>query len=185
MFSYECILAAVLLTSPKELPLDAQGKVWASAMRPTMVAMALDMEILDPRENGFYFGPSHDCANDLLTLQGRYQELKEMPSLADAERFPERKLINELLTHNRAYRNELQRRLTVDLVHAEELRTALSETDQLYHVWDTVRDARCEYYYVTVRRQALNLLRELIGTEAFYTGKLPPYLPAWHFPQAN
>ena len=40
------------------------------------------------------------------------------------------------------------------------VRSAMKETDRLYHVWDAVRDSRCDYYYVTVRRQALKKLKE-------------------------
>ena len=73
----------------------------------------------------------------------------------------------------------------MDLVHGDELRIALNETDHLYQVWDSVRDARCNYYYVTVRRQALKTLREMIGTEAFYRGELPPHVPVWRFPEID
>jgi hypothetical protein len=60
---------------------------------------------------------------------------------------------------------------------------ALQETDRLYQVWDAVRDARCDYYYVTVRRQALKRLRELIGDEAYYSASFPPCVPFWRFQQ--
>ena len=48
-------------------------------------------------------------------------------------------------------------------------------------MWDAVRDARCEFYYVTVRRQSLQKLRDLIGKEAYAAGELPDYVPTWRF----
>ena len=48
-------------------------------------------------------------------------------------------------------------------------------------MWDAVRDARCEFYYVTVRRQALKKLRDLVGEEAYLAGTLPPNVPTWRF----
>ena len=75
---------------------------------------------------------------------------------------------------NRAYRQHLGLRQPVELARWWDLRTALQETDHLYQVWDNVRDARCEYYYVTVRRQALKKLREMIGENAYYQGQMPP-----------
>ena len=62
-----------------------------------------------------------------------------------------------------------------------ELREMLQEVDRLYNIWDTVRDARCDYYYVTVRRQALKKLRETVGDDAYYSGALPPHVPIWRF----
>jgi hypothetical protein len=65
------------------------------------------------------------------------------------------------------------------------VQSVLLETDRLYQVWDAVRDARCDYYYVNVRRQALERLRELVGDEAYYSGDLPPCVPLWHFRPAD
>jgi hypothetical protein len=176
MFTAECLVAALLLTAPQDAP---QDHAWAMVLRPNILALATDAEVLDPREKGFVMG--QDLLGDLAMLQGRYAEFSRAPLLAEAERFPDRKLINEYLALNRAYRNQLTQRLAIDLIHAEEIRVALSDTDQLYQIWDAVRDSRCDYYYVTVRRQSLSLLRDLIGAESFYSGRMPPQVPVWHF----
>jgi hypothetical protein len=34
---------------------------------------------------------------------------------------------------------------------------------------------------VTVRRQALKKLREMIGENAYYYGQMPPSVPVWRF----
>jgi len=183
MLTCEILVAAVLLTSPKEPALSADHNGWLEALRPALLTLAMDAEVLDPREKGFVLG--HDVAGDLAMLQGRFQELARAPQVGEGQRFPDRKVINESLALNRAYRNQLSARLAIDLVYSEELRAAIADTDQLYQIWDTVRDARCEYYYVTVRRQALQLLRDLIGAEAFNSGQMPPHVPVWHFPRSN
>ena len=183
MFTCEIVLAAALLTAPKDLPVPPNQAGWVEVMRPALLALAIDAEILDPREKAFLL--TQDPIGDLTMLQSRNDELSRAPHLGDCQRFPERKMINDFLALNRSYRNDLNARLAIDLVHLEVLRTAIGETDQLYQVWDTVRDARCDYYYVTVRRQALQLLRDLIGAEAFYSGQMPPNVPVWHFPRGN
>lgn len=181
MLTCEFVLAAVLLTAPKDIPLPPNQAGWVEVMRPTIIAMAIDGEILDPRERAFLL--TQDVIGDIAMLQGRSEELAGAPLLGESGRFPERKLVNDFLAVNRSYRNDLSARLAIDLVNMEELRTAIVETDRLYQAWDTVRDARCDYYYVTVRRQALQLLRDLIGPEAFYSGHMPPNVPVWHFPR--
>ena len=183
MFTCEIVLAAALLTAPKDLPVPPNQAGWIDALRPALVTLAIDAEILDPREKAFIL--TQDPIGDLAMLQGRGEDLSRVPRLAECQRFPERKMINDFLGLNRSYRNDLSARLAIDLVHSEELRTAISETDQLYQAWDTVRDARCDYYYVTVRRQALGLLRDIIGAEAFYNGNMPPNVPVWHFPRSR
>ncbi len=55
------------------------------------------------------------------------------------------------------------------------------ETDRLYKVWDAVRDARCEFYYVSVRRQALMRLKDMLGEDDYRSTNLPPNVPVWRF----
>jgi hypothetical protein len=38
---------------------------------------------------------------------------------------------------------------------------------------------------VTVRRQALKKLKEMIGDDAYTLGELPPYVPVWRFTEAK
>ena len=96
-----------------------------------------------------------------------------------------RDLVNDMLAFNRSYRDSVNNRLDLDMVHADELRTILAETDLLYRIYDAVREARCEYFYVNYRRQSLAQLRDLIGVEAFYTGQLPPQVPLWRIPEGR
>ncbi|MBN9119836.1 MAG: hypothetical protein J0I06_11865 [Planctomycetes bacterium] len=55
---------------------------------------------------------------------------------------------------------------------------------RLYRQWDAVRDAQCDFYYVTVRRAALKKLRDEIGEDEFSTGHMPHYVPDWRFASA-
>ena len=128
MFTCEVLLAAVLLTSPKETAVPAQYAGWLEAMRPALLTLAMDAEVLDPREKGFVLG--HDVVGDLAMLQGRYQELTRAPLVGEGQRFPDRKLINEFLALNRAYRNQLTARLAQDGVTA---RAAIADTPGAAH----------------------------------------------------
>jgi len=182
MLSFKYVLAAALLTAPPDHFDFKDAAVVHQVLAPGLQAVAVDWEILDPRENRYVLAQPQDFPADLKLLQGRYHELQGAPRLEESLRFPERPLVNELMAFNRAYRNDLTTRLALDTVHEDELRAALAETDQLYRIWDAVRDARCDYYYITVRRQALQQLREMVGAEAYYSGQLPPHVPVWRFP---
>lgn len=180
MFDY--LLALALLTAPLDPAPTAVGDAEMFAhLRSPLQALAVQLEVLDPREVRYLLTRPEDFQADLILLRRRYQELADAPVLNESLRFPDRETVNELLAFNRAYRQHIDVRQTVELSHWWEYQAALQETEQLYQIWDTVRDARCEYYYVTVRRQALKRLRDLLGDEAYFSGQLPPYVPLWRF----
>jgi len=181
MLPLDYMLALVLLTAPPgSTELKNQDALFPLVHQP-LQAIAIQWEILDPREVRYVLARSEDFNSDLNLLRRRRVELAQAPAVDDCFRFPERATINELLAFNRAYRQQIDNRQALELVHWWELRLALQETERLYQIWDTVRDARCDYYYIAVRRQALKRLRELVGEEAYYSGNLPPCVPLWRF----
>lgn len=183
MLGCEFVIAAVLITSPKdsfkEISLCEMQNIdyLVQVIRPSMLSLAMDSEILDTREHYFF---AQQAMEDLKIVQDRYESYYGKPRLSDCDRFPDRKTISFALAMNRKYKEELDRRLEIDLYHTEEVRNAIIETNYLYHIMDNIRDCQCEYYFITVRREALHLIRELIGPEAYYSGQLPPSIPFWH-----
>ena len=173
----DLILAAMLLTTPpggmESPPADAQ---WLG-VRDAVHTLAVKWEILDPREMRYVLTRPDDFSGDLNMLRRRYVELHDAPLVADGKRFPDRAAVNELVRFNRSYLKHLQQRQQLEVDRADALRAVMWETDRLYQVWDAVRDARCEFYYVTVRRHALRKLKELVGEESYATATLPPNVP--------
>jgi hypothetical protein len=185
MFGFEYLLAVTLLTAPPDIPEPAVNAQLHSRLKATLQTLAVQWEILDTREVHYILARPEDFQSDLNLLRRRFRDLAEAPALNDSLRFPDRETINDLLAFNRAYRQNLTIRQPVELVRCWELRAAIQETEHLYQVWDTVRDARCDYYYVTVRRQALKKLRQMLGDEAYYFGRLPPAVPLWRFQEID
>ena len=177
----DLILAAILLTTPPGVPeMPPPADQWVGT-RDAIHKLAIDWEILDTRETRYIMARPEDFCSDLNLLRRRYQELVDAPRVTESYRFPDRSAVNDLVKFNRAYRKHLDQRHELEMDRSEALRTVMRETDRLYQVWDAVRDARCEFYYVTVRRQALKKLRDLVGEEAYYAGNLPPNVPTWRF----
>jgi hypothetical protein len=181
MIPLDYVLAVGLLTAAPETPDAADALQNLATVRPTLQNLAVGWEILDPREARYVLARSEDFAADLKLLRRRLRELADAPPLCDCHRFPDRNLVNELLSFNRSYRQHLDSRQAMEGTNWWELSEAVGEADRLYQIWDTVRDARCDYYYVTVRRQALKKLREAVGYRAYCTGCLPPHVPVWRF----
>jgi hypothetical protein len=178
----ELALAVILLTScPDGFELQDPAESFRAAA-PAIKKLALEWELLDAREDT-YLKNAEDFASDLKLLQGRFMEYCNAPKADEVKRFPSRDLLNDMLAFNRRFRDSVNNRLDLDMLHAAELRTVLKETDDLFQVYAAVREARCEYFYVTYRRQALAQLRDLIGVDAFYSGQLPPHVPLWRIPE--
>ena len=184
MVPVDYLLAVALVMAPVGSPEPTAPDAFA-ALGPAVKALALRLELLDPREARYILTRPQDFGSDLTLLRQRYRELADAPPLADGQRFPDRAAINDMLAFNQIYRQNLENRLAVETVRARELQEAIQETDRLYFLWNLVRDARCDYYDVTVRRQALKRLRDLAGEEAYSSGHLPPYVPLWRFQTIN
>ncbi len=175
MPAFRLILAMVVLNSTEPLPPYIPPLV-----RSELTMIFLQAELMDPREVRYVFSKDYEFESDLRMMQRRIKDLENAPSLSVAVIFPEITIVNDLLLFNRAYRRYLDDCLPI-YPHRKELRYAKEENDILYQVWDCVRDARCEYYYIHIRRQALCRLKSFLGEEDFWKANLPPHVPYWRF----
>jgi len=177
----ETMLAMMLLSVPPGVPSACPAPQEFPALREAVHKVAVCWEILDERETRYVLTKPEDFCTDLNMLRRRHAELQDAPRLAECYRFPERTNVNELVRFNRTFRRQIDERRHLELDRSDQFRQILVETDRLYQIWDAVRDARCEFYYVTVRRNALRKLHDLLGPEDFALGQLPPSVPLWHF----
>ena len=181
MTPYDLVLAAVLISAPPGTPEQTPPPEQWVAMQAALHKTAVTWEILDERETRYVLARPEDFEADLNLLRRRHVDLLDAPKLADACRLPDRHVVNDLIRFNRAYRKNLETRQLWEADRADMIRISVLETDRLYRVWDAVRDARCEFYYVTVGRQAMLKLKEQLGEEAYAAGDLPPHVPEWRF----
>ena len=141
---------------------------------------------VDPREVKYVLSNPQCFQQDFNLIKCRYKKLYDAPFVVDCQRFPARSDCYDAKSYNRFYKQHIEFKLQVSVYQNKEFwRQTLQETDYLYQVWDTVSDSRSEYYYVTVRREALKNLRDMIGEDAYYTGELPPYVPLWRFNEVS
>ena len=158
MFGLDHLLAWVALMAPPGVVDPLLSRSTFELIRPAMHSAALQLEILDPREVRYILVRADDFLSDLNLLRRRCEDLTDVAALSDGFRFPNTDTVNQLLSFNRTYRQHLCDRQPIELARLGELQEAVREADELYHIWDTIRDTRCEYYYVTVRRHALKKL---------------------------
>jgi hypothetical protein len=185
MSASDLVLAAALLAAPAGTPEPVPTADRWPQVQAAIHQTAVEWELLDPREVRYVLSRVEDYECDLTLLRRRHAELADAPKVVDAGRFPDRATVNEMVNFNRAFRKTLERRMAWETDRTHQFAAALAETDRLYRVWDTVRDARCDFYYITVRRQALKKLKELIGSEAYVVCDLPPHVPEWAFSESR
>lgn len=148
---------------------------------PEIKTILINAELLDQRELRYILTKLDEVTSDWRMIQRRANSLKNAPYLVDHLRFTmDRSTVNELLLFNRAYRQHLDNCLPL-YSRSIEIRMAHEENEILYQVWNCVRDAKCEYYYTHIRRQALARLQTMIGEENFNKGWMPPHVPIWRF----
>lgn len=177
---YGLLVAHTLIGSPPETP-EQCSKEEFPQLQAAIHAVAIEMEILDEREKRYVLTRHEDFQNDLDLIRRRNVELKDAPRVMDGQRFPDRPTANDLIRFNRSYRKHLETRAAFELDRAPLINRVIQETDKLYGIWDAVRDARCDFYYVTVRRGALLKLKKAIGEEAYLAAEMPDYVPTWRF----
>jgi len=184
MNALEFALAIALLTAPPNKFETADGRMLFRLAAPAVRELAQEWELLDAREIDF-MKCDEEFLRDVALLQNRHAQLQTAPPVADIQRFPGRELINDMIAFNRIFRDGVCKRMDLDAVHHEDLRDVLQETDHIHRVYSSLNDAQCERFSVTFRRQALAQLRNLLGPEAYYTGRLPPHVPLWRIPDAK
>jgi hypothetical protein len=132
--------------------------------RSALRELAIEWQIIDPREGCYIMAREEDSCYDLVLLHRRYEDMKDCPRIEEAIIFPPRETLNGLCSFNRAYRSWIELQMQIDLVHQWELRQILVWCDDTYQTLDLIRDACTDYYYVTVRRMALRKLVEKHGS---------------------
>jgi hypothetical protein len=185
MTTPELFLAAALIAGLPDSPIPKISPEDWPAFQEAVTQHAIENQLLDRREAQFLFVKPEELKNDMNVLRRRHQELSDAPRLEECDRLPRRDEVNQMLSFNRGYRTQLEARQITEPHWGDYHREAMRETDKLYQVWDSVRDARCEFYYTAVRRQALKRVKEMVGPGEFEAGILPPCVPTWRFAEVK
>jgi len=181
----DLFFATVLLSAPVGTPEQIPSAERWTAVQTAVHEIAIEWEILDPRETRYVLSKAEDFQVDLDFLRKRKVDLADAPKLMEAIRLPERRLMDDHIQFNRAYRKHLDMRLLWEADRAAVLGEAVRETDRLYRLWDAMREAKCDFHYVTYRRLALKKLQDGLGADVYASGELPPSVPEWRFVAAR
>lgn len=170
MWDYLIVLCVI---SPVEVPVSSQAppEAWQALKN-----ISLDMEVVGPHERWV-----SDFRSEMRYVRSHVRGLCEAPTINDCAGLPSADTAAECCRFSEQYQAHLQTQQLMMPHKSEEISQALDEARRLHRVWCTVRRAGNSEESWVSRRRALEQLRETLGTEAYYTGKLPPCVPVWRF----
>lgn len=181
MFGAELALAISLLVAPVGTPLpDLEGFDWLQ-LQSAIHRVAIDWEIMDPREKKFIVTSAAGLENDIDVLRRRYVLLDGAPMSVDASRFPATHIIQRHIEENRNLKSVIENRIHLDSDRASGFRLALIELDEIHHAWCTLQYAKSAWNYTHIRRAELKRLLGVLGREDYASAKMPPATPEWRF----
>jgi len=173
------MLCCLLILAVLAAPVPVREPVQPLAVLPLLQDLAVDLELMDPSERSRLLACDREFTTDFDLLWKRWLSLRDAPPLHDCRRLPTEDMIQQMIDFNRAHLAWLRAQQELQPRRYWEIQDAVVETEQAYAVWDLMRDARRECYYLTVRRRTLQTLREQLGYEAYYSGQYPPPVPLW------
>jgi hypothetical protein len=174
MFPLNLALAVCMITAD---PDHVDDKTVLPCFLSSLQSVAINLELLDEKAAYNWLRDEQSLVYDLYNIQGRYKNLRDAPSLADACRFPQYSICQENIEFNVGYSDWLNERAEIDKSYW--ICEAQIETRNLLSIWTAVRDIQYSGSYINVRRAALQDLRELIGPHMYYAGCLPSSVPVW------
>jgi hypothetical protein len=145
-------------------------------MWQSLKEIALRTELVGPHERWIT-----DFRSELAYVRRHGRELANAPPISDALWLPSPAVAQECRRFNLSYQRCLELRRQVALHHQDQCSDALREAQFLGDVWRRVETATSPTNSWVCRRRALQELRDLLGPEAYYTGRLPPCVPVWRF----
>src|SRR5262245_3041527 len=131
MSASDLLLAAALISAPVGTPEQTPPEDRWIIVRDSIHETAVDWELMDPRETRYLLATRDDFETDLNLLRKRHAELANAPRLEECRRLPDRRVVNELIKFNRAYRKHLEERSMWESDRSDVLHTAMMETDRL------------------------------------------------------
>jgi hypothetical protein len=101
------------------------------------------------------------------------------PPLTDLVRFPDESTTAWNIRWNQDFQEAVIHDYPFRRAYTQDFNDALLESRELYGLWDTLLDAHCCHASWETKKDRLRTLRDRIGAEAYFHGRMPPPIPMW------
>ena len=168
---YCYVIFLILCPTDPQVSSQAPPQAWQA-----LKEISLALEIVGPHENW-----ASDFRSELRYVRYYWGLLRYAPRLADCCGLPSNSLACEQCRFNEEYQCYLQTQQCIFTHRTDDLGEVLRATRQLHQAWDCLRRASAANQAWAYRRRMLVELRDLIGMNAYYNGRMPPSVPMWCF----
>ena len=168
---HSIILGLLLWPTDPPVPSKAPPQAWAA-----LKDISQALEIVGPHENW-----AADFNSELRYVRRHWRALRDAPPLADCYWLPSPNTARELCCFNEGFQAHLQMQRIIYPHRGDQITVVLNQSRQLYCVWDAVRRANSPSESWALRRRMLLRLRETLGDDAYYSHRLPCWVPWWWF----
>ncbi len=175
MMWYWYVLFLIACPTDPQVSAQAPPQAWQA-----LKEISLALELVGPHENW-----ASDFRSELRYVRYYWRLLRHAPRLADCGALPGNSVACEQCRFNEEYQCYLQTQQALFMHRTDELAEVLRETRQLHQAWDCLRRASATNQAWAYRRRMLVELRDLVGVNAYYTGRMPPSVPLWRFKEVD
>jgi len=165
------ILGLVLWPCDVSLPFAATPEAWQA-----LKTLSQDLDLVGPHERW-----ASNLQSELNWVRYHSRALLDAPVLAEGSWLPPYSQAAEICCFNERFQQHLLMQRIIFLHRGDDFDDMLRETRHLYQVWDAVRRSSNPHDSWANRRRNLQRLKQLLGDEAFYGARLPPWVPVWRF----
>lgn len=201
----ELLIAFAILITPCD-PTETYQDFDTPIVRMAMNQWSVELELIDKNSDVFYdpTEPSgcepyeqhkyvfngfewqsvaiNDFDSSVQLLQTIHKNVENYPKVFESGLFPDRKFVLDALSCNRVHRNLINDLKAVYPIWRHDvLNDTYRELIELDRIWTFLLYIDQESS-VTHQRYMLNELKNVIGAENYYSGRMPPAIPVWRFP---
>jgi len=159
----------VLVVSPAEVPVEGEQP---EAAWKALKQFALDAELVGPHER---WAPSFH--EEVGYVRRYWRLLPGAPRIDDRERFPSQAAANRMAQFSAEFRWNIESRVCGDIHRQDMVESVIEVARRREAVWGLVLRVRNPDSDWASVRGGMARLREILGEEAYYAGRLPPCVP--------
>lgn len=173
------ILASMILTNPDPKAIESPcPSDRFQIMAPALRQVAIDLEILEPRDAQWYFNNTNDFVLDVGIIRDKWFKIKDAPLMWEAQRFRGYNFDASIDFIN-ATQTRFDKLRTLRLIDTNDYARVTDDLQYRLLMYHNARDATHTYYNISNRRESLLWLKNELTPEQWSRGELLPLLPEW------
>lgn len=181
------VVAAFLLCSDVQPPNEVIRFVRFPIRQICIASQVASKDEFDTFHSYVFLTYDTTMSSDLDVLRRRVESCRHLPRLEELRLFvntpqPEARALVDFSEAHIAY---LEMFIRLHPGNSSAAQRHLNEAYELYRIWSHLLNSRLEFFSVVDRRTYLLKLKQALGDEMYYSGRMPPHVPLWRFTEVR